>query len=149
MAAMSDYLENKLVDFIFRAQSFTAPTTIYVALCTAATSDSQTGSSITEVSTSGPGYNRQLLEPDATVWAATQGGTSTPSTGTGGTTSNLMAVTFGPALSSWGTITHVALLDAETSGNLLFHGALTTSRAIDTDDTLVFQIGDLAVQVDN
>ena len=34
--AMSDYLENKLVDYVFRGQAYTAPTTVHVALATAA-----------------------------------------------------------------------------------------------------------------
>ena len=49
MAAMSDYLEVELIKHIFRTGSMTKPTVLAVALCTAATSDSQTGATITEV----------------------------------------------------------------------------------------------------
>jgi len=34
MGALSDYLENKIIDYVLRGQTFTAPTNVYVALLT-------------------------------------------------------------------------------------------------------------------
>mgnify|MGYP000656172872 FL=1 len=68
MSAMSNYLENKLVDHIFRGVSFTAPAALHVALFTAAPSDSGGG---TEVS--GGSYARAALSPSTTNWASTGG----------------------------------------------------------------------------
>ncbi|HEY9245638.1 MAG TPA: hypothetical protein VIO11_02215, partial [Candidatus Methanoperedens sp.] len=71
MAGMSDYLENKLIDHIFRARSFTAPTQLWVGLLTAAPSDAGGG---TEVS--GGSYARATPGVNSdTAWTATQGGT--------------------------------------------------------------------------
>ena len=132
MSAMSNYLENKLVDHIFRGVSFTAPAALHVALFTAAPSDSGGG---TEVS--GGSYARAALSPSTTNWASTGGATTTtnPSAGTGGATSNNSAITFpAPSGANWGVCTHFGIFDASTSGNLLVHGALTASKTINDGD---------------
>jgi len=131
MAAMSDYLENRLIDHVFRARSFTAPTQVYVGLYTAAPSDSGGG---TEVS--GGSYARATPGVNSdTAWAATQGGTpAAASSGTGGLTSNPGVLTFPAPTANWGIVTHVGFFDAASGGNLLFHGALTTSKTINNGD---------------
>ena len=131
MSAMSDYLENKLVDHIFRGVSFTAPAALHVALFTAAPSDSGGG---TEVS--GGSYARAALSPSTTNWASTGGATTTtnPSAGAGGATSNNVAITFPAPTANWGVCTHFGVFDASTGGNLLIHGALTASKTINNGD---------------
>ncbi len=143
MSAMSNYLENKLVDHIFRAQSFSAPATLYVALFTSAPSDSGGG---TEVS--GGNYARASVTSSLANWAGTQSaGSTTASSGTGGQTSNNGAITFNaPSGANWGTVTHFGIFDAASSGNLLFHGALTAPKTInDGDSAPSFQTAQLAV----
>lgn len=149
MPAMSDYLENKLVDFLFRGFALAAPAHLYVALCTAPTTDADTGSTLTEVSGVGTGYARQQLDPAAGNWSNTQGAGVGASTGAGGTTANSLAINFGTAIAGWGTITHIAIVDAASGGNVLFHGALTTPRTVDAADGFQFAIGQLQVQMDN
>lgn len=130
MAAMSDYLENKLVDHILRNRSYTVPTTIYVALFTAAPSDAGGGTEVT-----GGSYARVQVGPSDTAWEATQGGTpAAASSGTGGATQNGSVITFATPTANWGVVTHVGIFDASTAGNLLFHGALTTSKTINNGD---------------
>jgi hypothetical protein len=138
MAAMSNYLEDEIVKHIFRTGSFTKPTVLAVALCTAATTDAQTGATITEV-TNANNYARATLNPLDANWAATSGGN--------GLTSNSSAITFNQASGSWGTITHIAIVDTAThgAGNVLFHGALTVSKTVNNGDTFSFQIGDLQI----
>lgn len=125
MAALSDYAEKLLLDWMMTTGSATRPTAWYVALYTAAPSDSGGG---TEVS--GNGYSRQSVTFDAA---------STP----GGTTSNTGAVSFTASGGSWGTITHMGIFDASTAGNLLWHGALTASKTVGDGDTLEFAIGNI------
>lgn len=145
MAAMSDYLENKLIDFLLRGQTFTAPTGLYVGLLTAAPSDTGGG---TEVS--GNGYARQNLAPSLTNWAGTQAAASTTaSTGTSGTTSNNVAITFPTPTASWGTVTAFGVYDATTGGNLLFYGNLNIAKTINQGDTVTFPISSLSFQIDN
>lgn len=145
MAAMSDYLENKLIDYLFRGQTFTAPTGLYVGLLTATPSDTGGG---TEVS--GNAYARQNLAPSLTNWAGTQAAASTTaSTGTTGTTSNNTAITFPTPSASWGTVTAFGIYDAVTAGNLLFYGTLNISKTINQGDTVTFPISSLSIQIDN
>ena len=130
MSAMSDYLENKIVDHIFRNRAYAVPATIYVALFTAAPSDSGGGTEVT-----GGAYARVLVGPSDTAWAATQGGTpASASSGTGGLTDNGSVITFATPTANWGSITHMGIFDALTAGNLLLWGALTTAKTVNNGD---------------
>lgn len=147
MASMSNYLENKILDHIFRATSYSQPSTIAIALCTAAPSDSSTGSTITEVS--GGSYARvDLSAPANATWNGTHGNTTGASSGTDGTIENASTITFPTASADWGTVTHVAICDATTNGNLLFYGALTVSKVVSNGDTFTFQASQLSIQID-
>lgn len=133
MSALSDYLENALLDHIFRNSTFTRPANIYVALYTAAPSDAGGG---TEVS--GGSYARQAIATGASSgWDASSGGA----------TANTATTTFPTATGNWGTITHVGLFDAVTGGNLLFHGALAASKVISSGDIFRFNAGDIDVSL--
>ena len=129
MAAASDYVEDRTLDFWLKANSTstTAPSTVYVALFTSSPADDASG---TEVSTSGTAYVRKAV-----------------SFGTisGGSVSNSANVTFDAATASFGTVSHIGIFDASTSGNLLFHGALDASKSIDTGDTFQITTGNLTV----
>ena len=127
MAEMSNYLENALINVTLRATSYTAPTTVYVALYTTDPTDADTG---TEVSTSGTGYART-----AVTFAAPSNGVST----------NSATVTFPTATAAFGTVTHIGLRDASTAGNLLYHTPLDTSKTIDSGDIFSITTGNLSV----
>jgi hypothetical protein len=131
MSALSDFAENKLIDHVFRSSSYTKPTGLWLALFTVAPSDAGGG---TEVSTSGTGYGRVQHGPSDTAWKSTNGTTSGDSTGTGGQTTNATAITFGSPTASWGTIQAFGLFDAETGGNLLVHGSLSTPKVVNNGD---------------
>lgn len=124
----SDYTENKVLDHFLGTASFPMPSQVYVALYTAAPSDAGGG---TEVS--GNGYARQAADFDAAD---------------GGEAVNSDEIAFPQASASWGEITHFALFDALSAGNLLFWGALTTPRTIGSGDQLIIDAGDLAVTAD-
>lgn len=126
--SFSDYLEDAVLDHVFRNTALTSPTTVYVALYTATPSDAGGG---TEVS--GGSYART---------AGTFGAAS------GGAIANSSAVTFPQASGSWGTVTHFGIFDAQTDGNLLAWAALDTGKAIGADDTAEFAIGDLEITLD-
>ena len=125
MAEMSNYLENALINATLRNTSYTSPTTVYVALYTSDPTDADTG---TEVS--GTSYARQSV---------TFGSPSN------GVTTNSAAVEFPQAGGSWGTVTHIGIRDASTSGNLLYHTALDASKAISTGDVFRIASGSLSV----
>jgi hypothetical protein len=128
MAEFSNYLENKILDHVLRNVSYTSPTTAYVGLFTTDPTDAGTG---TEVS--GGSYARQVLSV---------------TTASGGIVTSSGDVTFPQATGSWGTISHIGILDALTSGNLLMHTALTTSKTIESGDILKISSGNLTVTLD-
>jgi hypothetical protein len=136
MSAASNYLENKLLDHVLTATSYTAPGTRYLALftntSTNAASNLEAGTLTDEVSTSGTAYARK-----AVTFAAASSGTSATNA----------TVTFDAATANWGTITHIAIMDATTSGNVLFWGAVTTSKTIETGDTFQVSSGNLTVSL--
>lgn len=130
MSAMSDWLENNLIDFILRGQAFPTLTNLHFALFTAAPSDSGGGTEVT-----GGSYARVSVARSLTNFAGTQSaGSTTASSGTGGVTSNNGAITFATPTGNWGTVAHWGVFDASTGGNLLFHGSLTTQRVINSGD---------------
>lgn len=128
MAELSDYLENKLLDHVLRGTSYTSPTTVYMGLYTSDPGDDNSG---TEVS--GGSYARQAVSV---------------TTASGGIVTSSADITFPQATGSWGTISHIGLLDAVTSGNLLMHTPLTTSKAIDTGDIFKVAAGSLTAELD-
>lgn len=133
--AISDYLANKLLDFAFRNQPFTQPT-IYLALCTAAVTDSDDGDSITEPS--GNNYARKAHA----AWNAA----ADVSGQEGAEVDNNGDITFNTPSGSWGTVTYMAICDALTSGEVLFYGDVTDQEPGD-GDTVKFPSGDLEVTV--
>ena len=65
-----------------------------------------------------------------------------------GAASNAAAISFPTATASWGTVTHYALFDAASSGNMLRWAALTASKTIGSGDTASFAIGALQMTED-
>jgi len=128
MAELSNYLENKLLDHVLRGTSYSSPTTVFVGLYTSDPGDDNSGTECT-----GGAYARQQLSV---------------TTASGGIVTSSADVVFPQATTNWGTISHLGLLDAVTSGNLLMHTPLTTSKAIDSGDVLKISTGDLTAALD-
>jgi hypothetical protein len=125
MAEMSNYLENALINATLRNTSYTSPTTVYVGLYTSDPTDANTG---TEVS--GGSYARTSV-----TFGAPSNGVST----------NSANVTFPTATGSWGTVGWIGILDASTSGNLLYHTPLDASKTISSGDIFQITTGNLSV----
>ena len=122
---MSNYLENALINATLRNTTYTSPATVYAALFTSDPTDAGSGTEVT-----GGSYTRKAI-----TFGAPSNGVST----------NSAAVEFDAATANWGTITHFGIYDASSSGNLLYHGALTTSKAIDSGDVFKFASGNISV----
>lgn len=143
---LTNYTENKVIDWLFRGQTFTPPATIYVGLLTAACSDSSAGTEVT-----GGSYARVAVVGSLANWAGTQSAGSTiASSGTGGTTSNNVAIAFPTPSANWGVVTHFALWDASSAGNQIICKSLTASKSINLGDPAPqFAIGTLTFRIDN
>lgn len=127
MAAISTYLANKIFDHVLRNTAYTPPAKVYLALYTTNPTAADTG---TEVSAGA--YARQEIAFDAASAQATQ---------------NTAAVEFPKATANWGTITHWGLKDADTVGNLLYFGELTSPITINTNNYFKTEAGDLDLSV--
>jgi hypothetical protein len=125
MAEMSDYLEKKVLDYVLRDTADWAPSAVYLSLHTADPVDAGSGAEC-----SGGSYARQACAFDAAH-------------ATGGNTANTDAETFSnmPAC----TVTHIGVWDHASSGNLLFHTAVTTSKAVLAGDTISVAIGAVTI----
>ena len=109
--SFSDTFETHVLNYVFTATSVTRPTAWYLALFTSNPADDASG---TEVSTSGTAYARQ----------------SASFTVSGDTASNSAAIEFPTATASFGTVSHVAVFDASTGGNMIAYAALTATRQL-------------------
>jgi len=127
--SFSNTFETHVLNYVFTATSVTRPTAWYLALFTSNPAEDASG---TEVSTSGTAYARQ----------------SAAFTVSGNTASSSAAIEFPTATASYGTVSHVGVLDASTSGNLIAYAALSSSKAIDTGDVFRVPSGDLDITLD-
>lgn len=128
MSSFSDYTENLVLNWLFTTNSATRPTAWYVGLFTAAPSDTGGGTEVT-----GNGYAR------VATGTISVSGTDTLAT-------NAAAIEFAAASGgNWGTITHAAIFDASSSGNMLAWAALTTSRTINDGDVFRIPAGSLDI----
>lgn len=134
MTALSSYAERKVLDHVFKNTAYTSPSA-YLGLFTSDPTDSASG---TEVS--GNGYAR--IQIDNKMAAATTGSDNS-------SISSNANITFAAASGGdFGTITHIGIFDAASSGNLLAHGALTSSKVISDGDTFQINSGNLTITID-
>jgi hypothetical protein len=145
---LSNYAENKILEVSTGKTAWTKPA-VWAALFTVAPTDSTGG---TEVA--GGSYVRvQVADASNSVWGTASAGSITnngtySTSGAGLASSGNGTITFPKATASWGTVVAVALLDASTSGNVLWYGELTNPKTIDIDDTVSFAPSDLQLSLD-
>lgn len=125
--SFSNDLETRVLQWALTAGSPTRPTAWYIGLFTAAPGEAGGG---TEVS--GGSYARASATFTVSGNAATNSG----------------AIEFPTATASWGSITHAAIFDASSAGNMLAYATLNAAKTIDTGDVLRFPAGDIDVTLD-
>jgi hypothetical protein len=133
MGSFSNYMELELLDHVFKVGAYTAATNLYVALLKSTPDDADTGSTLPgEVS--GGAYARK----GCNTWAAAASGA----------TSNSIAIEFVQATADWGVVTHFAVVDHSSTGNVIGWGALTVTKNIQSGDQARFATNDLDVTLD-
>lgn len=125
--SFSNFLETELLDHVFAGNAYTSPSAVYVGLFTTDPTDAGTGAEV-----SGGSYERQ----------------SASFVVSGNTATTDAAVEFPTATASWGSITHIGIFDAATSGNLLAHSALDAAKTISSGDVLRIPTGDIDITLD-
>lgn len=128
MAQMSDFLENKLIDHVFRNTTYAQPGTVYLALYSSDPTDADTGTEISNL-----GYARKSI-----TFAAPANGS----------TSNDADIIFAAAEEDWTTITHVGIRDASTDGNLIMHQQLTNAVSVLNGNNFRIPAGQLILTFD-
>lgn len=136
--AASNYVEDRTLDFWLNGNaqySSTSPSTLYVALfhgTAAGVLTNLEAGTLTDEITLGS-YARQTV---------------TFANPASGSISNDSTVTFPTATANYdGDVTCLAIMDASTSGNVLFYGELTVSKTVTTGDTFQIAIGNLQVSL--
>jgi hypothetical protein len=122
--SFTNFLETEILDHVFAGAAYTAPSQHYLGLFTAAPGEAGGGTEL-----SGSAYARQTVDFSTS----------------GATTSNDAAIEFPTATGSWGTVTHVGVFDAASSGNLMAYATLSSSKAIATGDVFRVPSGDLDI----
>ena len=123
--SFADFWEGEILDHLFDIGAYAAPT-LYVGLSTADPLDDASG-----LAEPGAGAYERVA---CAAWSRVAG-----------LVDNDAAVEFPEATGAWGTITHVALFDAITAGNMLVSFALDAGVAVSTGETPRFPAGDLNV----
>ena len=123
MTAMSDYLENELLDHALGTGAWTAPTNIYVKLHI------------------DPPGQAGLLNAAANATRIVTGAMSAAATGL---SDNDAAITW-TNVSTTETYSHISIWDAATDGNCLFVGALTAPVAVTLGDDFEIAAGALDI----
>ncbi len=156
MAALTNAMENRLLDWLLRGQALglagasaaagSGPANTYVALFTGEPTDS--GDAVEVV---GGGYARVAVASSLASWAGTQGATTTAvSNGASGTTSNNVVITFPVPTAYWGPVVAVGLFDTAIGGTLLIYGRLIVLRVVSTGDAApAFTSGSIQFQIDS
>lgn len=144
--ALVDNGENKVIDAVFRAQALGAPATQYWGLATDTCTDSGAGTA-----PSGGAYARVSVTASLANWAGTQSAASTTaSTGTGGTTSNNVVITWPTSTAAWGNLQSVRMYDAASAGNQWVCINLTAALNVTAAGfTPSFPAASLTFQIDN
>jgi len=130
MSSLSDYGEGAILDHLFGIAAMAQPT-LYIAVSTADPTDAGTG----VAEPLGNGYAR--IATASSDWQRTDN-----------VVDNVNELSFPEATGSWGTLTHIAIFDAASGGNMIAHAALGTSKAIAANETLRFPVGNITFTMD-
>jgi hypothetical protein len=135
MSAASNFLENKVLDHTLGGTAYSQPAALYLGLfkndSTNAAANLEAGTLTDEVS--GGSYARKAITFNAA---------------SGGSADNSNTVTFDTATADWGTITHIAVMDAASAGNVVYWAAVSTTKLIESGDTFQLSSGNMTISLD-
>ena len=127
----SVYLADLLNNHVLRNTTYNPPPNTYISLFLSSNGldDNAEGSQDEVV---GGSYARLIIDGSTRSFTASAGKTS----------SNNEDWEFTKATADWGMVTHIAIMDAATSGNVLYYGVLNIARDIQTNDIFRFLAGE-------
>jgi hypothetical protein len=135
--SLSNFAEALVLDWLLTTGAATRPTAWYLALFTADPGEASGGTEVT-----GGAYARKAVTFTRSGTAPTQA-------------ANNANIEFDTATANWGTISHAAVFDASTGGNMLAYGevlnpvtGLADPQAINTGNIFRYNSGDFKVTQD-
>ena len=128
MMSATNFLEDQFLQASLTGATYTGAANVYVSLYSVAPGESGSGTEL-----SGSGYARQ--EAVFTVSAGN------------GIATNNSAVVFGNATADWSTAVAYGIVDASTSGNILYTGALVPTQTLLDTFNLTFGAGNISVSI--
>lgn len=136
MAALTNYLEYQLGDHLFRGQSYTAPTSLFIGLVGYYNSG-ELESGVINDEISGNNYGR-------TEYGSTTGNW----TNTSGSLANINDISFNQAIGGgWGDVSGLFISTSGTGGDILFHAPLSSSVTVGNGDTFKFAASALTINL--
>lgn len=123
--SLTDYGESYVLGLIKDAKTY------YLGMLTSPARDDLAGTEVT-----GGGYARQPITFNV------------PVEGDPGYMTNSAVIEFPTATATWGTVIAWGVYDAETGGNLVWYGDLTTAKELSANDTIIVHAGDLKLTID-
>jgi len=130
--SMTNYITDALLNYLFRASSFTPASTFYVGLST--TLIDETGV-VSEPS--GGQYARQPITRASASWT---------DPGSVHYITNSTVINFPESTASWGTIKAIFLADASTSGSVLYFDNLDSFIPVGPSTKVTISAGKLKVE---
>jgi hypothetical protein len=123
----SNYLRGKVIDGSLRNINYTAPTTVFVSLH----SSDPTANATPASEVAGTWYTRQTVVFGAQSIA--------------GQTANTNTITYNAVVNGPVTVTHFAVWDAQTLGNMLYFGPLAATKTFSDTDVPSWLAGQIAI----
>lgn len=123
----SNYLRGKIVDGSLRGTTYTAPTSVFVSL-----------------HSSDPTVNATAASEVAGTWYTRQPVSFGPQS-VAGQTSNTNTITYNAVVNGPVTVTHFAIWDSQTLGNMLYFGPLAATKTFSDTDVPSWLAGQIAI----
>lgn len=126
---MTDFLSNKMIDFVWRGQPYSYPATQHLALFTYPPTNAGGGAEVAS-----GGYSR--VGVNSALWTQP----------TEGIILNQETLSFSPPIADWGNVTACGLFDSATNANLLWWCNVTPKTIVAGSGRPEFERGYLKIQ---
>lgn len=126
---------NKVLDRNFGSVSYTPSATLYIGLSTTPINADGTGAT----EPVGNGYTRASVANNKTSFSSAVNAVLT----------NLISIQFPESTASWGTITHIFISDSLSGGNILYFDAISPTRQVQANTTVLFDPSAITISMTN
>ena len=138
--AFSHYFATQILSWVKSSAFPSAPTNVYVTLHTGDPGTAGTANDVSATITGSSNRTQVASSAFSSVGAASGGGFEITNTG-------VVQITTNAQNSTGQNLTHFGIWDAQTSGNFLASGSLTSNVDVQQGDTVQFNIGAMAIKV--